>query len=134
MSLLVKDVMNSDLLYISEGERLDVARDPMLDFGITAIPVLDEEHRPVGVVSLRNLLGGARAEASTPVWSIAETATIEEAARSMAETSLHHIVVVNANGRAVGMISSLDVLRALVGLPPKHPAAFARFDEAHPRP
>jgi CBS domain-containing protein len=129
---LVKDVMNSDLLYVSEGEHLDVARHPMLEFGVTAVPVLDEEHRPVGVVSLRDLMTSAPTQASNPVYSIAETATVEEAARSMGEATFHHVVVVNTEGRAVGMLSALDLLRALAGLPSKHPAAFARFDAAHP--
>jgi CBS-domain-containing membrane protein len=130
---LVKDVMNSDLLYISEGERLDVARHPMLEFGVTAVPVLDDEHRPVGVISLRDLMLGAPAEATSPVWSVAETATVEEAARAMGEASFHHVVVVNGEGRAVGMLSALDLVRAFAGLPPKHPAAFARFASNHPR-
>jgi CBS domain-containing protein len=133
MTVLVKDVMNPDLLYIAEGERLDLVRNPILEFGISAVPVLDDEHRPVGVVSMRDLLAGARAQASSPAWSVAETATVEEAARSMAETSFHHVVVVNAKGVAVGMVSAIDLLRALTGLPPQHPRAFARFDEAHPR-
>jgi CBS domain-containing protein len=130
---LVKDVMNADLLYVSEGERLDVARHPMLEFGVTAVPVLNDEHRPIGVVSLRDLMTGEPAQASSPVWSIAETATIEEAAKSMGEASFHHVVVVNAAGRAVGMLSALDLLRAFAGLPPKHPAPFARFKATHPR-
>jgi CBS domain-containing protein len=133
MKMLVKEVMNPNLLYISEGERLDLTRNPMLEFGVTAVPILDEDHRPVGVVSLRNLMAGATAKASTPAWSISETASVQDAARVMAEASFHHLVVVNARGAAVGMVSALDVLRALAELPAKHPQAFARFDETHPR-
>jgi CBS domain-containing protein len=133
MNALVKDVMNGDLLYLREGERLDIARHPILEFGVTAVPVLDDKHRPVGVVSLRDLMAGAAAKPSTPAWSIAETATVEEAARVMSEASFHHLVVVNGQGIAVGMVSALDLLRALAGLPSQHPRAFARFNEAHPR-
>jgi CBS domain-containing protein len=46
----------------------------------------------------------------------------------MAENDLHHLVVLDDDGRACGMVSSLDLVRALVGLPPAHPATFPHRD------
>src|SRR5262245_31322457 len=53
----VANIMNPKLLYIREGDRLALARAQILKFGVTAVPVLDEAHRPVGLVSLRDLQG-----------------------------------------------------------------------------
>lgn len=124
----VSDYMNRHLVYLRAGDRLEVARRPMLDLGLTAVPILDEEHRPVGVVTLRDLSEDRRdRHASDDVRTIAESAEVEEAARLLVAADVHHLVVVDARGAAVGMISSMDVVRALVGAPPKHPAAIDRF-------
>jgi len=129
MSKTVADIMNHKLLYIRHGDRLALARRHIIDFGITAVPVLDETHRPVGVVSLRDLAGneGDRFEPSGKVETVKASATIEEGARQLAESDYHHLVVVDDKGVAVGMVSSLDFVRALVGLPPRHPDKFEAF-------
>jgi CBS-domain-containing membrane protein len=125
----VAEIMNSKLLYIRDGDRVALARRHIIDFGITAVPVLDETHRPVGVVSLRDLAGdeGAMFQPSGKVETIKASASIEEGARQLAESGYHHLVVVDDKGIAVGMVSSLDFVRALVGLPPRHPDKFERF-------
>lgn len=129
MSKTVKDIMNPKLLYIRAGDRVALARRKILEFGVTAVPVLDETHRPVGVVSLRDLAApdGDTFEPSGVVATVEESASVEEGAKKLAETDYHHLVVVDDGGVAVGMVSSLDFLRALVGLPPRHPPAFDRF-------
>jgi CBS domain-containing protein len=122
---IVRDVMSPDLVYVTEGGHASLVLPQILRFGITAVPVLDRDHRPVGVVSLRDLVAGSDLEASmtAPAQAIAETASIEDAARALARTDYHHFVVVGTDGKAVGMVSSLDLLRATLGLPARHPAA-----------
>ena len=129
MPLTVADVMNRKLLYISAGDRLSLARAKILEFGVTAVPVLDEDHRPVGVVSLRDL---ARAdehprENGGPVHLVRGAASVDEGARLLADLGAHHLVVVDDHGVAIGMVSSLDFLRSLLGLPVTHPQAFDRY-------
>ncbi|MDB4993828.1 MAG: hypothetical protein JWM74_1260, partial [Myxococcaceae bacterium] len=117
-TLTVSDFMSSELLYLNEGSRLEMAKIPILELGVTAVPVLDEEHRPIGVLSLRDFARtDRRPQMSSPARSIRADAMLTEAASVLAEESLHHLVVVDAAGRAVGMLSALDVLRAVVGLP-----------------
>jgi CBS domain-containing protein len=129
MSNTVADIMNPKLLYIGDRDRVALARRHIIDFGITAVPVLDETHRPVGVVSLRDLARdeGDHFVPSGHVETVKATATLEEGARQLADSNYHHLVVVDDKGIAVGMVSSLDFLRALVGLPPRHPEKFERF-------
>jgi CBS-domain-containing membrane protein len=129
MSTTVAEIMNPKLLYIREGDRLSLARAQILEFGVSAVAVLDETHRPVGVVSLRDL---AREEdhavpAPRPIATVRNGATLEEGARSLAEAGVHHLVVVDDRGVAVGIVSALDFVRAFVGLTAQHPPAFARY-------
>jgi CBS-domain-containing membrane protein len=124
-SKIVRDIMNAKLLYIGENDRVSLARRHILEFGITAVPVLDETHRPVGVVSLRDLArDGDEVQASNTVTTVKDTDSIADGARKLAETDFHHLVVVDDKGVAVGMVSSVDFMRALLGMEPRHPKAF----------
>lgn len=128
MPSTVSEIMNPKLLYIREGDRLSMARGQILRFGVTAVPILDDRHKPVGIVSLRDLpLEGDEIRVSAPVCTIRSTASVEEAAHALAERDLHHLVVIDENGVAVGMVSALDLVRALVGGRARHPARFAEF-------
>jgi len=122
----VKEIMNPKLLYIRDGDRVSLARRHILEFGITAVPVLDETHRPVGIVSLRDLAGeeGESFEPKGNVTTVLDTDSVEVAAKTLAESTYHHLVVVDAKGVAVGMVSAVDFLRSLLGLAPRHPAKF----------
>lgn len=129
MSKTVADIMNPKLLYIREGDRVSLARAKIIEFGITAVPVLDAQHRPVGMISLRDL---ARPDSATfdpacVVTVMRDTEPVEAAARDLAKARLHHAVVVDRDGVAVGMVSAIDFVRALVGLAPEHPEPFDRW-------
>jgi CBS domain-containing protein len=128
MATTARDLMNSKLLYISDGDRLVLARRQILKFGVTAVPVLDDAHKPVGLVSLRDLSDDEdQIKVSSPVVCVRDTATVQECAKIMTAGDLHHVVVTDESGKAVGMLSALDALRALIGEPPKHPAAFGNI-------
>ncbi|MBX3232482.1 MAG: CBS domain-containing protein [Labilithrix sp.] len=127
MKARVADIMNPKLLYVREGDRLAMVRSKILAFGVTAVPVLDEDHRPVGVVSLRDFDRDGEVEPSSPVRVVRGDMTVTEGARVLADSGMHHLVVVDDRGVAIGMVSAVDFLRALVGAPPSHPAAFAAF-------
>lgn len=63
-----------------------------------------------------------------PAVSVGRDASIADAASALDEANLHHLVVVDGDGKAVGMLSSLDVVRALSGKPVRHPDAFPHRD------
>ena len=128
MTSTVADIMNPKLLYIEEGDPLSLARVQILRFGVTAVPVLDAAHRPVGEVSLRDIAReDRRVEATVPASTVSSKVSVPEAARILAERGVHHLVVVNDEGVAVGMVSALDFVRAFVGAPAHHPPAFERY-------
>lgn len=127
-SQTVRDIMNPTLLYIRDGDRMTLVRSRILEFGVTGVPVLDDEHRPVGFVSLRDLpvSGDDPIHVTAPVLTVRATEPIEQAARELAESDHHRMVVVDAAGIAVGMASAVDFLRALTRAPMRHPARFER--------
>jgi CBS domain-containing protein len=134
MDAIVSHYMSPELVYLREGDRPEIAMRPILEFGTTAVPVLDEERRPVGVVSLRDLADERKEgqRVSTRVLTIGKDETIRVAARKLADNDARHLVVVDEAGRAVGMLSLLDVVRALLGMDPKHPAEIAQFGHGDP--
>jgi CBS domain-containing protein len=79
-----------------------LARAKLLEFGVTAVPVLDDEHRPAGLVSLRDLAHADDGRTVTePVRVVRGGASVEDGARILAEHGAHQLVVVDEGGRAI---------------------------------
>ena len=133
MACTVGEIMNRELLAVRAETPLLEVRDLLRSFRIGAVPVVDDTYRPIGVVSLRDLFdaqGLAGERMSKPAICVDASTAIDHAARQLARTDRHHLVVVDGAGAAVGMLSSLDLLRAVLGLPTHHPDAFPHWDEA----
>jgi len=110
-----------------------------LDTGISAVPVVDDNGKPIGFVSktdvLRQLKGphtATPAALDSPVqpWWDAErlsqltvkaimtpavytclpTTSVADATAAMAFEGMHHLPVADESGKLVGMLSALDVL------------------------
>lgn len=88
---------------------------------------------PWGVVSDFDLLRAAetvdvadapaREVARTPVVMVAADQPLGHAAELMAERAISHLLVVEPQSRRpFGVISTLDVARALAGFPERHPS------------
>ncbi len=133
MAKFLGEIMNHELFSATPDEfALDV-RGYFRTLGISAAPVLDAAGHPLGFVSLSDmyeLTEETRVESimSSPADPLQITATIEDAAKTMAERGRHHLVVVDDDGRAVGYVGSLDVVRGLIGAPTPHPEAFRTYE------
>ena len=128
----VDEVMNHEVFSVGADERASEVLSMILTLGITAAPVVDEGGRVLGLVGLRDL---ARAGRSDPVArhmvdspTVRPDLPVSEAGRIMGERSYHHLVVVDADAKVCGFLSSLDVIRGLVELPASHPPAFAHVE------
>jgi CBS domain-containing protein len=130
---VVSEIMTRQLFSCAPDEPASGALGYLMMFNIHAAPVLDEEtHEPLGMIALSDLtgeLGGAtvRSRMSYPAAFVLQSAPVGEAARVVAHTGFHHLVVVDADHRAVGFISAIDVIRAQQGwtrpgAPPSEPA------------
>jgi CBS domain-containing protein len=133
MARTVQEIMNRELLAIAPEQPAHEARDILREFRVAAAPVLDEARRPIGIVSLWNSLelgGTARERMRRPALCITASASVEQAARRLAEADAHHLVVVDGAGVAVGFVSTVDALRALLDIPARHPSTFPHWDGA----
>lgn len=129
----VEQAMSSELFAVSPGEPVEHVLRYLLLLGLTGAPVIDDEGKPVGLLSIRDVLtreGETVGERmSAPVVMIWSGASLADAAHLLSDTGHHRLVVVDHRGVAVGVLSSLDVVRALVGKVSAHPNVRADFDE-----
>ncbi len=140
MHHLVKDLMSRDVVTVD-------ARAPFRELvalldrhRVSALPVVDERGRPVGVVSSSDLVlkqdldgrgawlaGGRRrrelakaaattagALMTTPTVTVGVHQTVAEAANLLHCFSINHLPVVDGEGRLVGIVSRGDLLRVFL--------------------
>ncbi len=118
MSVTVAEVMVPRVVTARSGESVASVRERMVEGGIHALPVVNEEDRPLGIVTSSDLVQDcapdqAVSEVMTPkVYTVARDSDVRLAARLMRNRRLHHLLVVEG-GKLVGMLSSFDLLRVV---------------------
>jgi len=125
--------MNREVLTLRPDMALHDANHLLRSFGVGAAPVVGDDGKPLGVLSVRDSLdteGRTKDRMTRPALCVPSSALVDDAARRLAETNVHHLVVVDGSGGTVGMLSSLDLLRALLGMPTPHPQTFPHWDQA----
>lgn len=133
MAKYVYEVMNPEVMSVGPDEPAPMLLREILALGITGVPVVNEAGNPIGVVSLRDLAAHLEAEKaeeimSAPAIVVDQHWEIEAASRLLTEVGLHRLVCINDEGEVVGMVSAVDLLRGVLGLPAKHPDTFPHFD------
>ncbi len=131
MSRRIDEIMNPELLAVLPDTPAQAVRELLRAFGIDSAPVVDERRRPLGMVTARAMLEGAGTAAdrmSSPARCVEGSTDIQGAARRLALEDAHHLVVVDSAGVAIGIVSVLDVLRAVLGMPPHRPGAFPHWE------
>jgi CBS domain-containing protein len=133
MAIHVAEIMNREVFRLTPAEPADDALGDLIALGISGAPVVDEEGHPLGVVSLRDLAGSRPGDTAgqlmtRPAAVVREDEAILAAGRLLAHTGYHRLVVIDGEGRVAGMVSALDVMRGLLGLPAVHPASFPHLD------
>jgi hypothetical protein len=133
MAKYVHEIMNREVFSVAPDEAVDELGTHILTLGITAVPVIDADGAPAGVISLRDLLHAdegtlAQDIMTSPALVVDQSAEIEAAAQLLCEMGVHRLVVVDGDYKTVGILSAVDLVRGLIGLPAKTPAAFPHFD------
>jgi hypothetical protein len=133
MAIRVAEIMNPEVFSLRATESADDALADLIALEISGAPVVDEDSRPLGVVSLRDLAGRRRGDTSgelmtRPAAVVRSDEAIVSAGRLLAQTGYHRLVVIDGEGRVAGMVSALDVVRGLLGLPAVHPVSFPHLD------
>jgi CBS domain-containing protein len=119
----VKDIMTPHAMCCGPDTLLpDVAR-LMCDQDCGAIPVLDGQQRPIGIVTDRDIACRAVATGrdvvemeareimSQPVRTVSPDATVEQACEILEQHLLRRVLVVDSGGRCCGIVAQADVAR-----------------------
>lgn len=135
----VDEVMTRDLVAVPPTAGYKEIAELLHRQRISAVPVIDEEGRPVGVISEGDLLPkeaefaalhrgawvdarhpvrdlrrveavGAADLMSSPVVTITPDASVALAARRMRDARVKRLIVVGPDGRAMGLISRADII------------------------
>lgn len=121
----VRDIYHKGVIFCKPDAPLDEVVRVMADTDIHAIIVAEGEGtRPLGVVSHTDVIAHygedlSRLQAKdvmTPtVITIPKDAPVAEAARKMVESRIHRLLVVDTDGKPLGILSTTDIIRAMRG-------------------
>jgi len=138
--LRVLDVMTTEVVTANPLDGFKEVAERLYETGVSALPVVDEDRRVLGVVSEGDLLvkeGGehkgsllhpkktrrltSKAEATVAAQAMTEPAvtitadtTVAEAARMMYKKGVKRLPVVDSDGRLRGVVSRHDVIKVFV--------------------
>lgn len=118
--MLCEDVMENEVDVLSRRDTVERAAALMRESDIGFLPVCDEERRPIGVVTDRDIVLRVIAERRPPSTPVEQVMTrhvvtcspfdeIAEAHRLMSDNQVSRVVCVNGGGHVVGIISLADL-------------------------
>lgn len=125
-----RDIMSRDLVCVAPQDGVDQAWSLLVRHGIKALPVTSPDGTLAGIVSLHDffLANSAPDPRRLPVMQTARTVadimtrevraarpeqSIADLVRSFSDRGLHHMPVVDAQNRVVGMVTQSDLVAAL---------------------
>ncbi|MGI9604066.1 MAG: CBS domain-containing protein [Acidimicrobiales bacterium] len=115
----VQDVMSTTVTTVSVNEVIGPIRDTIIFGGISAVPVLGDSGEVLGILTASDLVEeyapreSVRNAMSPAVAMVKPTTTLADAAKQMRERHIHHLVVEH-NGELVGIVTTFDLLDALI--------------------
>ncbi|GAA1222100.1 CBS domain-containing protein [Kitasatospora nipponensis] len=135
----VQELMTREVVRVAPESGFREIAELLTEYGITALPVVDGEDRPVGVVSegdliraqaaqedpgallpppadrsVANTVMTARELMSSPAVCVAPGASVVAAARLMDRHRVKRLPVVGEDGRLVGLVSRHDLLQVFL--------------------
>jgi len=126
----VGNLMTIDPVVIDPEATASEAEQLLKTYRVTGLPVVSGR-AVVGVISQTDLLAARSSDfisghwdrlrvrhlMTTPAVVVHATTSIEHAARQMVSRHIHRLVVVDDEDNAIGVLSSLDLLRVLLNDP-----------------
>lgn len=121
--LKIRDIMSRNVFTLSEQASLEDAAWGLTANGVSGAPVRDANGRLVGVLSKSDLVDPDRGqdgeertvgEAMTPaLLAMNADEPAMAAVRLMVADGIHRVIVIDERGRLAGIVTPMDVLRAL---------------------
>ncbi|MFO0661677.1 MAG: CBS domain-containing protein [Polyangiaceae bacterium] len=120
--MLVREIMTESVLTLTPETTLREASSSLATLGVSGAPVCDVRGKIVGVFSKSNVVDqvGNGLDLSQPIGlhmtpgavTIEASATVEAAAVTMSTEGVHRLIVTD-NEKLVGLVSPMDILRAI---------------------
>lgn len=120
MNARVHDLMTSSVVTTQPHVPVGHVRTLLERNHIGAVPVVDGEGRPVGIVSAADLVGAGNDASpvsslmTEKVYTVPQYDEVSVAARVMRNHHIHRVVVTHEQ-KVVGMLSSFDLLKLVEG-------------------
>jgi predicted transcriptional regulator len=139
LTLRISDVMSRNVIRVEAAKTMLEAAGTLMQHFISGAPVTAPEGQCIGILSATDFVrccaeagsgesGGRAKNSACPVplndrvashmsrlvQSIAVDRPLTEAARLMCQNHIHRLVVLDSEGRPVGMITALDIVSALI--------------------
>ncbi len=120
--VLVRDVMTREPRVVRRDTNVQEVVATMSKFDISSIIVV-EEKRPIGIVTHKDIISKlmqarippdavtAREVMTSPVITINEDSSLDEAARLMSKKHIKKLIVTRNNNELAGIITSSDLVR-----------------------
>ncbi len=122
-NIMIKDIMTKKVKVVREDTSLHEVIATMSNFDINSLIVM-QGHRPVGIITTKDALTRgfehgmpvtaitAKMVASSPLTTIGEDASVEEAAQLMKRSRIKHLPVVSED-KLVGIVTDSDIMFAV---------------------
>ena len=120
MNAKVRDLMTESVITVESDATIDRVRRILQRNKVGALPVVDPDGQPVGIVSATDLVpsleGDSRVSAimTEKVYTVPKYDDVSVAARIMRNHKIHRLVVTHEH-RVVGMITTFDLLELVQG-------------------
>jgi CBS domain-containing protein len=120
MSRIAAEIMDQGFPYASLNDSILGLLQEMDHRGLGCAPVLDLAGHPLGMATVREIESCQNVKELTDhlkrsAVSVSQSVSIEEAARTLAQKGAESLVLLDEHGVAVGALSALDLLRAMLG-------------------
>jgi CBS domain-containing protein len=120
MNVKVADLMTESVVTTEPHKSIEHVSKILERNRISAIPVVDAEGQPVGIVSVTDLVPGLKGDApiktimTEKVYTIPKYDDVSTAARVMRNHKIHRVVVTHEQ-KVVGILSAFDLLKLVEG-------------------
>lgn len=120
MNIKVNELMTGSVVAAEPHQTIEHVRKMLGNNKISAVPVVDSEMQPVGMISSKDLAkdlkpGATIASIMTEkVYSVPQYDDASIAARVMRNHKIHHLVVTHEK-KVIGMLSAFDLLKLIEG-------------------
>lgn len=116
MTMRVEEVMISPVAVTKKNVSISNLKNRLARKGINAVPVLEEDGNIAGIVSTNDLMAihnealTVKDVMSDHVHIVVRNNRVKDAASIMVKHGVHHLVVME-DGKVIGMISSMDIIK-----------------------